>query len=154
MEKYVRGVQWLREILFNTQFNADRIRVKVNKLLNSLGEYKRSASKIMWLMFNDVMFKKGKTRFLFPIQQDVWLMFNDVTYKKGKTRFLFPIQQDVKFMFNDVMFKKGKTRFLFPIQQDVWLIFNDITYKKVMSSANIIVEHPIPGFGISFVNIA
>ncbi|KAK7070200.1 hypothetical protein SK128_011894, partial [Halocaridina rubra] len=58
MEKYVRGVQWLREILFSTQFNADRIRVKANKLLNSIGEYKRSGSKILQLMYNDVNFKK------------------------------------------------------------------------------------------------
>lgn len=59
MAKYKKGVQWLKEVLFASQLSADRIRVKANKLINSIGEAKRSGPKLLQLMFNDVVFKKG-----------------------------------------------------------------------------------------------
>lgn len=58
MDKYKQGVKWLHEVLFESVLGADRMRVKANKLINSIGEYKRSGPKLLQLMFNDVTFKK------------------------------------------------------------------------------------------------
>ncbi|XP_064101551.1 uncharacterized protein C05D11.1-like [Macrobrachium nipponense] len=58
MEKYARGVGWLQDVLFKSIFSAERIRVKANKLINSIGEYKRSGPALLQLMFNDVTFQK------------------------------------------------------------------------------------------------
>ncbi|XP_069192343.1 uncharacterized protein C05D11.1 isoform X2 [Procambarus clarkii] len=57
MSKYIRGVQWLHEILFKSQFTAQRVKVKATKLINSIGENKRDGPKVLQLMFNDVVFK-------------------------------------------------------------------------------------------------
>ncbi|XP_027214952.2 uncharacterized protein C05D11.1 isoform X2 [Penaeus vannamei] len=62
MPKYRKGVQWLKEVLFASQLSADRIRVKANKLINSIGEAKRSGPKLLQLMFNDVVFKKESNK--------------------------------------------------------------------------------------------
>ena len=35
-EKYVRGVEWLREALYNVQFTAERVGVVTNKILNDV----------------------------------------------------------------------------------------------------------------------
>ena len=36
MEKYVRGVEWLKEILYGIQFSADRLLVVANKMINDV----------------------------------------------------------------------------------------------------------------------
>lgn len=62
MPKYRKGVQLLREVLFSLQLSTDRIRVKANKLINSIGEAKRSGPKLLELMFNDVVFKNESNK--------------------------------------------------------------------------------------------
>lgn len=60
MAKYERGVQWLREILFQSRFTSQRVQVKAKKLINSIGKNKRSGPKVAELMFHGVAFKNGK----------------------------------------------------------------------------------------------
>ncbi|KAK3859607.1 hypothetical protein Pcinc_034292 [Petrolisthes cinctipes] len=57
MGKYERGIQWLREILFQSQFTTERVQVKAKKLINSIGKSKRSGPKVAELMFHNVAFK-------------------------------------------------------------------------------------------------
>ncbi|XP_050697306.1 uncharacterized protein C05D11.1-like isoform X1 [Eriocheir sinensis] len=58
MAQYEKGVQWLREALFRSQFVGQRVRVKANKLINSIGDRKRSGPKLLDLMFHNIVFKK------------------------------------------------------------------------------------------------
>ncbi|XP_076319317.1 uncharacterized protein C05D11.1-like [Tachypleus tridentatus] len=45
-EKYHVGVKWLRELLYQTQFTAERVHVQANKMVNEIAELKRKGSKI------------------------------------------------------------------------------------------------------------
>lgn len=57
MAKYERGVQLLQEILFKSQFTAQRVKVKASKLINSIGEKKRDGPTLLQLMFHDLAFR-------------------------------------------------------------------------------------------------
>lgn len=60
MAKYERGIQLLHDVLFKSQFTAQRVRVKANKLINSIGEKKRNGPTLLQLMFHDLAFQNGK----------------------------------------------------------------------------------------------
>ncbi|XP_069943754.1 uncharacterized protein C05D11.1 isoform X1 [Cherax quadricarinatus] len=62
MPKYERGVQWMHEILFKSQFSAHRVKVKATKLINSIGENKRNGPKVLQLMFHDVVFRNDSNQ--------------------------------------------------------------------------------------------
>lgn len=62
MAQYEKGVQWLKEALFRSQFVAQRVRVKANKLINSIGDRKRSGPKLLDLMFHNIVFKNGESQ--------------------------------------------------------------------------------------------
>jgi len=59
MKQYEQGVTWMKEILFDTKFQCERIRIQTNKILNDLSDQKRRGSALLKLMYNDVTFKKN-----------------------------------------------------------------------------------------------
>jgi len=59
MKQYEQGITWMKEILFNTKFQCERIRIQTNKILNDLSDQKRRGSALLKLMYNDVTFKKN-----------------------------------------------------------------------------------------------
>lgn len=62
MPKYKKGVQWLKEALYKSQFVGQRVKVKANKLVNSIGDLKRSGPKLLNLMFNNIIFKNDTNK--------------------------------------------------------------------------------------------
>ena len=63
MGQYKKGIQWLKEALFSSQFVGQRVKVKANKLVNSIGDLKRSGPQLLNLMFNNIIFKHGECVF-------------------------------------------------------------------------------------------
>ncbi|XP_063708815.1 uncharacterized protein C05D11.1-like [Culicoides brevitarsis] len=57
-QKYDSAVKWLDEILNHTIFDKDRIRVMVNRLLNTISDYKRDGYCIVIAMIAAIMFKE------------------------------------------------------------------------------------------------
>lgn len=57
MAQYEKGIQWLKEALYKSQFVGQRVKVKANKLVNSIGDLKRSGPKLLDVMFYSIVFK-------------------------------------------------------------------------------------------------
>ncbi|KAG7174925.1 Peptidase M16 inactive domain and insulinase-containing protein [Homarus americanus] len=62
MSKYEKGVQWMHDILFKSRFTTQRVKVKANKLVNSIGESKRSGPTLLQLMFHGVAFRNDSNQ--------------------------------------------------------------------------------------------
>ncbi|XP_047134404.1 uncharacterized protein C05D11.1 isoform X1 [Hydra vulgaris] len=58
-EKYTKGVEWLRDILYNLQFAPERLKVVANKILNGVANSKRDGSKVVRTLIKDMIYKKG-----------------------------------------------------------------------------------------------
>ncbi|KAK7094598.1 uncharacterized protein C05D11.1-like [Littorina saxatilis] len=57
-EKYEKGVEWLRDILYGTQFTAERLKIIANRKIGDISSLKRSGSKIVRTLLQELVFKK------------------------------------------------------------------------------------------------
>ena len=60
--KYAKGVQWLREVLYQVLFQKERIIVAANKMLNTAFESKRKGRNIVKAMGHKVNFSKDSNQ--------------------------------------------------------------------------------------------
>jgi len=60
--KYERGVRWLRELLYENKFTAERLITVAAKLVIEVAECRRQARSISDLISKDLNFKPGKNR--------------------------------------------------------------------------------------------
>ncbi len=60
MEKYVRGVQWIRELLYQTKFTPERLKIGATKMMKDMSELKRKGRAVVEAMFKGIMFNQGK----------------------------------------------------------------------------------------------
>ncbi|XP_071154933.1 uncharacterized protein C05D11.1-like [Mytilus edulis] len=58
-DKYLKGIQWLKDILFHTQFTAERLKIVAQKMANSIASLKRSGFKVVRTAFLDLTYTKG-----------------------------------------------------------------------------------------------
>ena len=56
--KYPDAVAWIRKLLYQTVFKAERVRVLATKMENSVAELKRRGSKVVSIMMNSVLFSE------------------------------------------------------------------------------------------------
>ena len=66
-EKYERGVQWLRDVLYGTQFTAERLKIIANRKIGDISSLKRSGSKIVRTLLQDLVFSRGLLTVCLPI---------------------------------------------------------------------------------------
>ena len=64
-EKYERGVQWLRDVLYGTQFTAERLKIIANRKIGDISSLKRSGSRIVRTLLQDLVYSKGLLLLLF-----------------------------------------------------------------------------------------
>ncbi|XP_052223206.1 uncharacterized protein C05D11.1-like isoform X7 [Dreissena polymorpha] len=57
-EKYERGVTWLREILYQTKFPADRLRTVAKRLSSAISQYKRKGNSVMNALIRNIVFSE------------------------------------------------------------------------------------------------
>ncbi|XP_041369326.1 uncharacterized protein C05D11.1-like [Gigantopelta aegis] len=57
-EKYATGVNWLKELLFQTQFTAERISIIANRMTNDIAAFKRSGQMITRTIMRDIIFSR------------------------------------------------------------------------------------------------
>ncbi|XP_053381490.1 uncharacterized protein C05D11.1-like isoform X2 [Mercenaria mercenaria] len=55
-EKYELGVKWLREILYQTKFPADRLKVVAKRMNNDISKYKRKGIAVLKALFRSIVF--------------------------------------------------------------------------------------------------
>lgn len=58
-EKYEKGVQWLQDALYGTQFTAERLKIIANRLIGDISSLKRSGSRIVKTVLQNLIFPKG-----------------------------------------------------------------------------------------------
>ena len=58
-DKYMKGVQWLKDLLYGVQFTVDRIRIVANKIINDVNALKRDGRKVAETMMRAVNYKEG-----------------------------------------------------------------------------------------------
>lgn len=59
-EKYQKGIDWLKDLLYNTKFSTERLKIVGQKMANSIASMKRSGSRIVRTVFVDLVYNKGK----------------------------------------------------------------------------------------------
>lgn len=52
-------MNWLKELIYNTVFTTERLKVLATKMNNDVAQSKRSGSKIVDDLMKDMYFKKG-----------------------------------------------------------------------------------------------
>lgn len=57
---FQKGLKWLRDILYNTVFTADRLKVTAKKMLNSVAQAKRSGHDMVSYAMKALCFSEGK----------------------------------------------------------------------------------------------
>nr|KAG5705771.1 hypothetical protein BaRGS_027430 [Batillaria attramentaria] len=57
-EKYEQGVKWLRDVLYGTQFTADRLKIIANRMIGDISSLKRSGSRIVRTLLHTLVFTK------------------------------------------------------------------------------------------------
>lgn len=58
--KYEQGVEWMRDILYNTVFSADRLKIIAAKMNNGVAQVKRSGRNMVSYAMRDLRFVDGK----------------------------------------------------------------------------------------------
>lgn len=62
VEKYERGVQWLREILYKTEFSVDRVKGTALRVLNEISHTKSNNKNVLHYIMQRMLFEDGKWR--------------------------------------------------------------------------------------------
>jgi len=58
-DKYLKGIRWLKDLLYGVQFSAERIHIVANKILNDVAKLKRNGRKIAETLMRAVTYKEG-----------------------------------------------------------------------------------------------
>ncbi|KAF6215152.1 hypothetical protein GE061_009903 [Apolygus lucorum] len=57
-KKYLKGIDWIREILYSTVLTADRVKIIANKILNNIPEVKRNGNGMVYELMKGLMYDK------------------------------------------------------------------------------------------------
>lgn len=60
MTKYAKGVQWIKDLLYNTKFTVDRLKIIAAKLINEIAQCKKSGHKITEDLMKGMIYNKGE----------------------------------------------------------------------------------------------
>lgn len=63
--KYKRGINWLRELLYQTHFNAERLQIIATKMSNHVAQIKRSGNKVAAALMKGLCYIKGKIIYIY-----------------------------------------------------------------------------------------
>ncbi|CAD6909796.1 unnamed protein product [Tilletia controversa] len=58
--KYEGAIAWLRDLLWNSHFSIERLRISASKLLQSLPESKRDGSRVSWALLRQLLYDNQK----------------------------------------------------------------------------------------------
>ncbi|XP_043257873.1 uncharacterized protein C05D11.1-like [Colletes gigas] len=63
MEKYEKGVQWIKELLYETELTPDRLKIIAAKMVNNVGQFKRKGNKIVSDLMKGLMYNEDSNQF-------------------------------------------------------------------------------------------
>ncbi|KAL3870529.1 hypothetical protein ACJMK2_038583 [Sinanodonta woodiana] len=56
LEKYEKGVAWLKDLLYNIKFTAERLKIVAKRLTNDIAEYKNKGYAVIRTLLNSIIF--------------------------------------------------------------------------------------------------
>ena len=59
VDKYEKGIIWLRELLYQTEFTKDRLKIVATQLANDVAKYKRNGSTVAHMVNRNIIYNKG-----------------------------------------------------------------------------------------------
>ena len=59
LSKYAKGVNWIKELLYQTEFTAERLKVTGAKIINDVAQVKRRGNKVVGDLLKGLLYKKG-----------------------------------------------------------------------------------------------
>lgn len=59
-KKYAKGIEWIVDLLHNTEFTVDRIRVCAAKMVNSISQVKRKGNSMVHDLLKTMYYAEGK----------------------------------------------------------------------------------------------
>ena len=59
-KKYEQGIKWIQELLFNSIFTEERVKVLATKIVNNVSEIKRKGSTMTYDLMRGLLYGKGK----------------------------------------------------------------------------------------------
>nr|XP_018913326.1 PREDICTED: uncharacterized protein C05D11.1-like [Bemisia tabaci] len=68
-EKFEKGVNWIREILYQTVFTAERIKIIATKIINDVFAIKRCGNSMVRNLMKGLFFKKSSNHYAFSVLQ-------------------------------------------------------------------------------------
>ena len=60
-DKYVKGVHWLKDLLYGVQFTEERMHIVANKILNDVARLRRDGRKIAQTLMRSVNYNKRES---------------------------------------------------------------------------------------------
>ena len=63
MEKYEKGVQWMKELLYKTELTPDRLKIIAAKMVNDVAQVKRRGNKVVGDLMKGLLYKKDSNQF-------------------------------------------------------------------------------------------
>ena len=57
LDKYEKGLRWLRELLYSTQFTADRIKMAATRMINGIAQTKKRGDSVCAALINSMFYK-------------------------------------------------------------------------------------------------
>ncbi|KAF3427311.1 hypothetical protein E2986_02562 [Frieseomelitta varia] len=67
MEKYEKGVQWIKELLYETKLTPDRLKITATKIVNDVAQFKRQGNKVVNDLMQGLIYKKESNQFVSSI---------------------------------------------------------------------------------------
>ncbi|KAK1127835.1 hypothetical protein K0M31_003327 [Melipona bicolor] len=67
MEKYEKGVQWIKELLYETKLTPDRLKITAAKIVNDVAQFKRQGNKVVNDLMQGLIYKKDSNPFVSSI---------------------------------------------------------------------------------------
>ncbi|XP_003399672.2 uncharacterized protein C05D11.1 [Bombus terrestris] len=64
MEKYEKGVQWIKELLYETKLTPDRLKITAAKMVNDVAQFKRQGNKIVNDLMQGLIYKKDSNPYI------------------------------------------------------------------------------------------
>lgn len=58
--KYEKNVKWIKDILYQTKFTAERLKIISTKIINDVAQEKRRGPRMARSLWTSLIYKKGK----------------------------------------------------------------------------------------------
>ncbi|XP_043275299.1 uncharacterized protein C05D11.1-like [Venturia canescens] len=63
VSKYSKGVQWIKELLYDTKFTADRLKIIASKMINDVAQFKKKGSKVTGYLMKGLLYNKDSNHY-------------------------------------------------------------------------------------------